>query len=487
MTVLNLAKDYKYIAMTFDEVKYPTPVNSHLIGSNDGIKWKEIKKYDFGWRDPSIIQIDNVYYIAVGEKINRTEDFNSFDNDVITLPDSDYAHWASEFFRDKDGNVKIVSAINKDATNPDGFSLRSYNIDFKALTVTIDHDIKGNWEVGSPIDPNITVVNDQLVLFVSESDKRIHQYTANDLDDTFEPVKSNLVKAQGDTSNEAPELLLLRDKAILYCDPWFDEAHRQLHYMTADLSMDNWSTPAAITGLDYRPRHFGIIETGEDPLNQGRPVIQIKGDEKDGYALTHWEAITNKPDVAERSELNNYQKKHGTSVDQLPEGTTIADMCANIKDYCGEWVNTKYVISDAPDGKGTFCSINLHKATNLTGGYILYIPFDSGDIWYAPLNGALKEWTRLTSHKIRNYTKEKLELSQLIPAGGRVTDYLILDCQVSGGPHGYDADMIATLKSSGITDYTGTQQLHIVSDNSLYVRSYAGNPRVFSAWKTITS
>ncbi|MCG9226600.1 hypothetical protein, partial [Pediococcus pentosaceus] len=113
--------------------------------------------------------------------------------------------------------------------------------------------------------------------------------------------------------------------------------------------------------------------------------------------------------------------------------------------------------------------------------------FDSGDIWYAPLNGALKEWTRLTSHKIRNYTKEKLELSQLIPAGGRVTDYLILDCQVSGGPHGYDADMIATLKSSGITDYTGTQQLHIVSDNSLYVRSYAGNPRVFSAWKTITS
>ncbi|MBY8573248.1 hypothetical protein [Lactiplantibacillus plantarum] len=209
MATLNLAKDYKYMALTFDEVAYPTPVNSHLIGSNDGIKWTEIKQYDFGWRDPSIVNINDVYYIAVGDKINRTSDFDNFDNGVITLPDPDYAHWASEFFKDKDGNVKIVSSINKDATNPNGFSLRSYNVDFKNLTATLDKDVKGNWEVGSPIDPNITIVNDQLVLFVSESDKRIHQYTATDLDDTFEPVKSNLVEAQGDTSTEAPELLLL--------------------------------------------------------------------------------------------------------------------------------------------------------------------------------------------------------------------------------------------------------------------------------------
>lgn len=482
MTALDLAKDYKYMALTFEEITYPGPVYTHLIASNDGIKWKEIKKYDFGWRDPSIINIDDAYYIAVGDKINRTSDFDNFDFDIITLPDSDYDHWAGEFFRDRDGNVKIMSAINKDATNPDGFSLRSYNIDFKALTATVDNDIKGNWEVGSPIDPNITVINGRLVLFVSESDKRIHQYIANDLDDTFEPVKSNLVEAQGDTSTEAPELLLLRDKVILYCDPWFDEIHRQLNYMTADLSMSNWSTPTAITGLDYHPRHFGIMETGVDPLNQGRPVIKLS----QGFTLTHWESVQHKPDVAEQSELNKYQKKHGTSVDQLPEGTTIADMVANIKDYCGEWVNTKYVIIDAPDGRGTFCSINLHKATNFTG-YIIYIPYATEDIWYAPIDGVLKEWINLTSHRITNYLNQNLDLNQLIPAGGRVSDCLILDCQVSGGPNGDDPSMIATLRSSGIADHAGTQQLHIIPGNNLYVRSYMSNPLGFSTWKKITS
>ncbi|POD87180.1 hypothetical protein S101258_00903 [Lactiplantibacillus plantarum subsp. plantarum] len=153
--------------------------------------------------------------------------------------------------------------------------------------------------------------------------------------------------------------------------------------MTADLSMDTWSVPAPITGLDYHPRHFGLIETGEDPLNLGRSVIQLN----QGFTLTHWDAVQHKPDVAERSELNNYQKKHGASVDQLPVGTTIAEMVANIKDYCGEWVNTKYAISDAPDGKGNFCSINLHKATNLTGGYIIYTPYDSDDIGMHRLMG----------------------------------------------------------------------------------------------------
>lgn len=420
MTTLDELKKYKYMALTFEQITYPAPVYTHLIASNDGVKWTDIKKYDFGWRDPSIVNIDDVYYIAVGDKINRTSDFDNFDNDVITLPDVDYIHWASEFFKDKDGTIKIISAINKDADNSNAFSLRTYAIDIKGLTATVDNDIKGNWVVGSPIDPNITVINGKLVLFVSESDKRIHQYTANDLEDTFEPIKNNLVIVQGDTSNEAPELLLLRDKAILYCDPWFDEVHRQLNYMTTDLSMDNWSVPTAIKGLDYHPRHFGIMETGENPLNQDRPVIQLS----QGFALTHWDAVQHKPDVAERAELVDYKQKHGTTADQLPEGITIADMVANIKAYSGEWVNTKYNISDAPDGKGTHCLISLHKATNLSGGYIIYIPYDTEDIWYAPLNGALKEWIRLTSHKITSYANQELELSYLIPAGGRVSDYL---------------------------------------------------------------
>ena len=50
-------KRYKYIGMPFHAVGFPQPVYSHLMGSNDGVNWDDLKAYDFGWRDTDIAYI----------------------------------------------------------------------------------------------------------------------------------------------------------------------------------------------------------------------------------------------------------------------------------------------------------------------------------------------------------------------------------------------------------------------------------------------
>lgn len=488
MSTLDEALKYKYMAMTFEEVQYPSPVYSHLIASNDGISWVDLKKYDFGWRDPSLMQVGDVYYIAVGNVIESTTDFDNFKMDITQTSDSSYAHWASELFKDDQNNIRMVSAVSLTPDDPTSFSLRYYNFDGQTgILDSSTHELKGDWEVGSPIDPNITYYDGIYHLFVSESDKRIHYYTASNLTDIFEPQVTNLLAIQ-DMSDEAPELLLMRDHALLYSDPWIAEASRFIHYSSASLSdLNNWAPLAPLTGLSFKARHMGVLVTGAEPAQRGISVMeQLDFNGKPAIMKTDWEAISGKPNVASKHELVDLRHiTGGTYAHQLPTGTTFADIVADINNYSGEWVNTTYKISDAPDGSGQYCSISVHKATNLGGGYLIYVPYSTNDIWYTTLNGVINEWIRLNSNQVRSYSDSSLTLSNLVPTGGRTAEYMLLNCQISDGPHGSDNSIIATLTSKTIAGTTGAQILNIIPDNTMYVRTYLSS--TFGAWKSVIS
>ncbi|MGV0167181.1 hypothetical protein ACRYI5_01120 [Furfurilactobacillus sp. WILCCON 0119] len=249
--------------MTFDEIKWPGPTISHLIASNDGINWDELKQYDFGWRDPSLAQFDGCWYVIYTGGIVRTKDWEQFDQLSYPIDKPGCMTWAPEWVNDNSGWHIIYAQTPPNGTEQD-FDL--YVVDFDPDTGSIDmttsEKVVANYVKGSPIDPNVTVVNDHYYLWVRERDLVIRLYRSDTLSGPYTPVDTNFPDVQSGLNDEGPEMILIDGQWVLYSDPWAGWIpKRRLYYSTAiNNDLTNWSALKPIEGLNYMPRHFGLIK-----------------------------------------------------------------------------------------------------------------------------------------------------------------------------------------------------------------------------------
>lgn len=341
---LEQLKDYRYIAFTFDEIEWPTNVVNYLVASNDGINWTQIKKYpELAWRDPSIYKAGDVFYIAYTGGLAMTTDWVTITKLGTPLEKGNQWTWAPEFFESAEG-VKLVYSRTQTAGNDQTFKLfmADFNTGTGAVT-NLDQAVNVELSQGSPIDPNINYVNGTYYLWVREKDLKLRLYSAKSVRGTYKEITTNLSAVQGYTMNEAPEMLKIGDKWFLYSDPWSSAGVRYESYVTST-DMKTWSTYSKVKGLNFSPRHWGVLDLGAtdvDPEPEtGTNIVQYADpDGNRAYAYTHWDAVEGKPAVALKSDipklpdLSGYAKKSDIpSSVSLKKGTitTTADGIPNI-------------------------------------------------------------------------------------------------------------------------------------------------------------
>ena len=263
MTLLEQSKKYQYLAMTFDEIQWPSPTISHLIGSNDGLNWIDLKQYDFGWRDPSLAKYQDYWFVCYTGGIARTKDWETFESLGAPLEATGCYTWAPEWVIDAQG-WHLIYAQNQPNTDDQTFNL--YVVDFDPDSGRVKDGTKQPVNVdcvqGSPIDPNVNIINGQYYLWVREKPLELQLYRANELLGPYEPIATNFLDIQKGLADEGPEMIQIDGQWILFSDPWGGWIpKRRLHYSKAiDNDLTNWSTMQPIEGLSFMPRHFGIVE-----------------------------------------------------------------------------------------------------------------------------------------------------------------------------------------------------------------------------------
>lgn len=249
--------------MTFDEIKWPAPTISHLIASNDGINWTELKQYDFGWRDPSLAQFDDYWYVIYTGGIVRTKDWEQFERLPYPIEKQGCMTWAPEWVNDSAGWHIFYPQTPPNGTEQD-FDL--YVVNFDPVTGSTDmatsQKVAADYVKGSPIDPNVNFINGWYYLWVRERDLVVRLYRSEALSGPYTPVTTNFPDVQSGLNDEGPEMIQIDGQWVLYSDPWAGWIpKRRLYYSTAvNNDLTNWSSLKPIEGLNYMPRHFGLIK-----------------------------------------------------------------------------------------------------------------------------------------------------------------------------------------------------------------------------------
>lgn len=264
MTLLDQVKAATYVALTFDEVRYPAPTYMVLVASDDLVNWRTLKRYNFGVRDPTLIRNGDIYYGISTNGLMRTTDFETW-----TWLDYPLVHsnnvWAPELFKDKQGNWHVVYASNApNNPNLDPFWLCMADFDPGTGTISnIDRTVSGDWGGASIIDPNITIINGKYYLWaVSNLTHGPILFVADDYMGPYSRIDTNLEQLDSGLYNEAPEMVVVGDQAWLFTDPWTPGCARKgISYSTASIGdLTKWQGLIQVNS-DFVMRHFGIMVT----------------------------------------------------------------------------------------------------------------------------------------------------------------------------------------------------------------------------------
>lgn len=259
-------KRYKYIGMPFHAVGFPQPVYSHLMGSNDGVNWDDLKAYDFGWRDTDIAYINGEFWTCTGTNVNHTSDFENFTQ--ISCPNMGLKNlWASEFFQDNDGQWWLIYCGSVSDVDYSQFKLyaskiypENHQIDDTRMDITLNAS-------GGYIDPNINYTNGKYYLWCSKTNtptQELHLFTSDSILGPYDEVQTNimnLVNETGYTWDEAPEMLQVDGKYYLYSDPrnkGESESDRNI-YRCESTDLMNWSNMQRCNA-DVTMRHFTPLD-----------------------------------------------------------------------------------------------------------------------------------------------------------------------------------------------------------------------------------
>lgn len=252
--------------MPFHAVGFPQPVYSHLMGSNDGVNWDDLKAYDFGWRDTDIAYINGEFWTCTGTNVNHTSDFENFTQ--ISCPNMSLKNlWASEFFQDNDGQWWLIYCGSVSDVDYSQFKLyaskiypENHQIDDTRMDITLNAS-------GGYIDPNINYTNGKYYLWCSKTNtptQELHLFTSDSILGPYDEVQTNimnLVNETGYTWDEAPEMLQVDGKYYLYSDPWNkgeSESDRNI-YRCESTDLMNWSNMQRCNA-DCTMRHFTPLD-----------------------------------------------------------------------------------------------------------------------------------------------------------------------------------------------------------------------------------
>ena len=259
-------KKYKYIGMPFHAEGFPQPVYSHLMGSNDGVNWDDLKSYDFGWRDTDIVYINGEFWTCTGTYVNHTIDFETFTQ--VNCPNMGLKNlWASEFFQDNSGQWWFIYCGSGTDVDYSEFKLyaskmypEKYQIDDTRMDIILNAD-------GGYIDPNINYINGKYYLWCSKTNtptQELHLFRSDSILGPYDEIQTNimnLVNETGYTWDEAPEMLQVDGKYYLYSDPWNkgeSESDRDI-YRCESTDLMNWSNMQRCNA-DVTMRHFTPLD-----------------------------------------------------------------------------------------------------------------------------------------------------------------------------------------------------------------------------------
>ncbi|KRN30223.1 hypothetical protein QS460_09090 [Liquorilactobacillus mali] len=241
-----------------------------LIYSEDGINWKKLHvSYPrLNVRDPSIIKIDNYWYIVYTKGIVRTKDFKQWEK--IKWPHSkifvNHFEWAPEFFKDAKGKYHIIMAGKSTTTG----NFHLYVSDFNQKTGRILNNwqgITGNNLPNNMIDGNLTYHNGKYVLFYKNEDVTTNKLTRATSDNYLGPYKSETlnVNLKGYDGAEGLEAIFSGNTTRLYVDTYkFNKKgqtiYNGIHY-TKETGQGNTWTELKPIKAPFIVRHFGILKT----------------------------------------------------------------------------------------------------------------------------------------------------------------------------------------------------------------------------------
>lgn len=259
MSIIDDLKNYSYVGLPFEAFGWPGPVYNRLVGSNDGLNWTCLQKYDTSWRDCDIAKINGHYFIcATDYNIYWTDDFESFNK--IEMTGKYPMAWAPEWFKDNDGTWYIFYATG-DSSMTNHFIMMYRTFDPESLTFGEPTQVTFSTGNDGKIDPNINYVDGYYYLWIANQiSTEIELYRSKSLSGTFEPVKTNitqLVSGNGFTKNEAPEMMYENGMYWLYFDPWKDGLgeHDRCMYRATSNDMLNWSSLEKLE-CSFGLRHF---------------------------------------------------------------------------------------------------------------------------------------------------------------------------------------------------------------------------------------
>ncbi|MGV0167596.1 hypothetical protein ACRYI5_03225 [Furfurilactobacillus sp. WILCCON 0119] len=208
-------------------------------------------------------QSDDYWYIIYTGGIVRTKDWEQFEQLPYPIDKPGCMTWAPEWANDKNVWHIVYAQTPPNGTEQD-FDL--YVVDFDPVTgstdMTTSKKVVADYVKGSPIDPNINVINGQYYLWIRERDLVVRLYQSDALQGPYTPVSTNFPDIQSGLNDEGPEMILIDGQWVLFSDPWAGWIpKRRLYYSTAaNNDLTNWSSLKPIEGLSYMPRHFGLVK-----------------------------------------------------------------------------------------------------------------------------------------------------------------------------------------------------------------------------------
>lgn len=309
MTLIQDVIHHKYVGMPFHAVGFPQPVYSHLMVSDDGINWSDLKSYDFGWRDASMAYINGEFWICTGTYVNRTTDFEHFTQ--ISCPNMGLKNlWASEFYQDNNGDWWFVycgSETDVDYSEYKLYASRMYPERYQIDGVR--HDIELN-TAGGYIDLNINYINGSYYLWCSKTNtptQELHLFKSDNVLGPYDEVQTNimsLTNSTGFTWNEAPEMLVIDGKYYLYSDPWNrgeSESDRNI-YRCESTDLTTWTNMKPLSA-DCTTRHFTPLYIANDDFSSFETSSQPSTPNNPDIPTTPSKPVT--PPANENQDSNN--------------------------------------------------------------------------------------------------------------------------------------------------------------------------------------
>lgn len=277
MSFIDEVKQHKYVGMPFHAVGFPQPVYSHLMVSDDGVNWDDLRQYNFGWRDTDIAYINGEFWTCTGTYVNHTTDFDNFTQ--VQCPNMGLKNlWASEFFQDNNEDWWFVycgSETDVDYSEYKLYASRMYPEKYQIDGVRNDIQLNA---AGGYIDPNINYINGYYYLWCSKTStptQELHLFRSTSILGPYDEVQTNimsLTNSTGFTWNEAPEMLQINGVYYLYSDPWNkgeNESDRDV-YRCESADLVTWSNMKPLES-DCTMRHFTPLYIGDIKFDTAQP------------------------------------------------------------------------------------------------------------------------------------------------------------------------------------------------------------------------